>query len=67
MRPLIAANWKLHKTIEESVDTAARLKIILESINDSDILVCPPFTALEEVYRVLKGTNMMLLAHYVFF
>ena len=66
MRPLIAANWKLHKTIEESVDTAARLKIILEGINDRDILVCPPFTALEEVYRVLKGTNMMLGAQDVF-
>ncbi len=66
MRPLIAANWKLHKTVEESVNTAARLKAIVEGVNDRDILVCPPFTALEEVHHVIKGTNIMLGAQDVF-
>ncbi|MBD3312958.1 triose-phosphate isomerase [Candidatus Woesearchaeota archaeon] len=66
MRPFIAANWKLHKTVEESVETAARLKIIIEGVNDRDILVCPPFTALEEIYHVIEGTNIMLGAQDVF-
>ena len=66
MRPLIAANWKLHKTVEESVNTAARLKVILEGLDDRDILLCPPFTALEEVHHVVNGTNLMLGAQDVF-
>jgi len=66
IKPLIAANWKLNKTVKEAVDSAARLKIILSGIKDRDIAICPPFTALEEVHNVIKGTNIMLGAQDVF-
>lgn len=60
IKPLIAANWKLNKTVEEAVDSAAKLKIILQGIKDRDIAIFPPFTALEEVDKVIRGTNIML-------
>ncbi|MBU0536599.1 MAG: triose-phosphate isomerase [Nanoarchaeota archaeon] len=66
MKPLIAGNWKLNKTVEEAVETAARLKIILQGITDKDILICPPFTALDKVHHVIKGTNILLGAQDVF-
>lgn len=66
MRPLIAANWKMNKTVEEAVETAARFKVVLHGVKDADIIVCPPFTALEEVYKVIKSSNIMLGAQDVF-
>ena len=55
-RPLMAGNWKMHKTISEAVDLAEKLKIALPSLPDRDALVCPPFTAVSAVARALKGS-----------
>jgi triosephosphate isomerase (TIM) len=45
-RPLVAANWKMHKTVAESVEFLDRL---LGAVGDRpavDVVVCPPYTAL---------------------
>lgn len=58
--PLIAGNWKMHKTIGE---TDSLLSDLVELNGDSDgveILVCPPFTALETASRALRGTTIKL-------
>ncbi|MCX6707994.1 MAG: triose-phosphate isomerase [Candidatus Woesearchaeota archaeon] len=66
MVPLIAANWKLNKTLEEAVDAASMMKIMLSDVKDKEILICPPFIALAQVYNVIKGSNIMLGAQDVF-
>src|SRR5262245_53966827 len=55
-RPLMAGNWKMHKTIAESVDLVQKLKAALAALPDRDALVCPPFTALAPVAAALKGS-----------
>ena len=51
-RPLIAGNWKMHKTIEESLELVRALVAL--SLPDSvDVAVCPPFTALAAVAEEL--------------
>ena len=55
-RPLMAGNWKMHKTISEAVDLAQKLKAALPSLTDRDALVCPPFTAVAAVAQALKGS-----------
>ena len=45
-RPLIAANWKMHKTVPEAVDYAADLVPRVRDVPDVDIVLAPPFPAL---------------------
>ncbi|MBI4395490.1 MAG: triose-phosphate isomerase [Elusimicrobia bacterium] len=59
-RPLMAGNWKMFKTVSESVDLVKKLKDSLSGVKDRDALVCPPFTALAAVSEVLKGSAVTL-------
>ncbi|MBR9699747.1 triose-phosphate isomerase [Candidatus Woesearchaeota archaeon] len=52
---LIAANWKMHKTIPEAVDFAKKIK---ELKAERDILVCAPFTLLPAVAQELQGSSV---------
>ncbi len=58
--PLIAGNWKMYKTISEAVNLAKELRENLKEVNDCEIVVCPPFTALPSVKNILKGSNISL-------
>ncbi|MCC6765670.1 MAG: triose-phosphate isomerase [Deltaproteobacteria bacterium] len=60
-RPLLAGNWKMHATRPE---TTALIDGIKEAAaaRDRDVLVAPPFTALETAARVLAGTSIGLAA-----
>ncbi|MFA4858859.1 MAG: triose-phosphate isomerase [Candidatus Margulisiibacteriota bacterium] len=64
---LLAGNWKMNKNIQESVALAAALKDKLKDITDKDILICPTFPALFEVYKTVKGSNVMLGAQNMYF
>jgi len=55
----IAGNWKMHKTVSESVALARELKDKLAGCKEK-ILVAPAFTALAAVSEVLKGSNVIL-------
>ena len=59
-RPIIAGNWKLNKSNFEAIDLVTLLKRDLNDVNDVDIVVCPPFTALSDVKDVLTDSNIML-------
>lgn len=59
-RPLVAANWKMNKLVGEAVETATRLKLLVADVGEADIVVCPVFTALEAVGKVLRGSNILL-------
>jgi triosephosphate isomerase len=55
---IMAGNWKMHKTVDESVALVGQLRSALEGVADREILVCPPFTALYAVARALEGSNI---------
>jgi triosephosphate isomerase len=57
---IIAGNWKMNKTVAEAVDLVRSLKIDLASVKEVDIVVCPPFTALCEVSKVILDSNIRL-------
>ena len=59
-KKLIAGNWKMCKITNEAVDLANRLKRGLASVQDVDIVVCPPFTALTSVYDIVMESNIVL-------
>ncbi len=59
-KPLIAGNWKMHKTINEAIDLVNGIKRELLDFESADIAVCPAFTALSSVWEVLINTNIKL-------
>jgi triosephosphate isomerase (TIM) len=67
-RYLMAGNWKMHKTVAEAVELASAIRAGLESRPPQmDVVLCPPFTALQAVAQVLKGTRIALGAQNMHF
>ena len=61
-KPLIAGNWKLHKTLSEAKELAANLAKNLADVTDVDIVVAPVFTALTSVADAIKNSPVKLAA-----
>ena len=59
-RSLIAGNWKMHTTRVEARQLAAAVAESCRDCRDRDVLLAPPFTALEEVSRVIGDTEIIL-------
>ena len=57
---IIAANWKMNKTAAEALALVGNLKLELVNIREVDIVICPPFTALESVSKVILDSNLRL-------
>src|ERR687892_515444 len=52
-RPMMAANWKMNKTVREAEEyTAALLPRAADAEEDVDVVVCAPHTCLHEVGRM---------------
>jgi triosephosphate isomerase len=62
VRPIIAGNWKMNKTIGESVDFAERLRAACQPPPDREVIIAPPFTALRSVAEVIRGYSILLSA-----
>ena len=59
-KPLIAGNWKMNKTIGESISYIKELKEFVTDVQDKEIVVCPPFTALSAVSAEIRASNIAL-------
>jgi triosephosphate isomerase len=59
-KPLIAGNWKMHKTGSQAVEAAGRLKSLVAGAKDVDIMIAPTYTALYQVAQTLKGSAIAL-------
>jgi triosephosphate isomerase len=64
---MIAANWKLNKTIGETEDFINSFIPMVKEITDIDIVLAPPFTSLYTASGLLKGSNIKLAAQNVFY
>jgi triosephosphate isomerase len=57
---IIAGNWKMNKTVAEGLDLVQGLKRELGGVKEVDIVVCPPFTSLGEISKVVLDSNIRL-------
>ncbi|MGH8017205.1 MAG: triose-phosphate isomerase [Opitutaceae bacterium] len=57
---LIAGNWKMNKTASEGAELIRDIVAEVGQQADVDVVVCPPFTALESACRALEGTAIKL-------
>jgi triosephosphate isomerase len=59
--PYIAANWKMHKTVAEAGEFVDALLPRIAA-TQSDVVICPPFTALSAVVERRYGTAVKVAA-----
>ena len=59
-KPIIAGNWKMYKTIPEAIALVDALAGRAGEFGDVEVVICPPFTALEQAAKRLRGTPMAL-------
>ncbi len=64
---LIAGNWKMNCTVESAVQLVTSLRECLGSVAGVEVVVCPPFVALQSVRDVLKETQVRVGAQDVFY
>jgi triosephosphate isomerase (TIM) len=64
-RPLIAGNWKMHKTVAETRAFVADVRARRLPLDEVDAVICPPFTALCAAHEALAGTRIGLGAQNV--
>jgi triosephosphate isomerase len=59
-RPIIAANWKMHKTHLEAIQTVQKLSYLLDKKDAEavEVVVCPPFTALRSIQVLIEGDRL---------
>ena len=60
--PMIAGNWKLHKTLDEATALVSELMPAVAGNNQVEIVVAPVFTALHKVAEAIAGSNIKLAA-----
>jgi triosephosphate isomerase len=65
-KTLIAANWKMHKTVSDAEAFTARLKKSLDELPDCELALFPPFFALPATANALAGTGIAVGAQDVF-
>ncbi len=58
--PIIAGNWKMHKTQEEAFQLASDLKQRLKGLDEVKVIICPPFTALSSVKKAIQNSSILL-------
>ena len=61
-RPLIVGNWKLHKTLGETLELVNAIKAGSENSTEVDIAVAPVFTALSVARAALAESRVGLAA-----
>lgn len=59
-KPIVAGNWKMHKSVDEAVTLASAIKVDLSDCIETEVILCPPFTALKAVGDALSGSNIKL-------
>jgi triosephosphate isomerase len=60
---IIAGNWKMNKDLTEAIQLVSELKSELDGKTlNAEVIVAPPFIALETINSLIKDTNIKLAA-----
>ncbi|MEC8875863.1 MAG: triose-phosphate isomerase [Pseudomonadota bacterium] len=62
MKKLIVANWKMNKTKVSGISLVKSLSAKINRSNRSsrEVVVCPPFTLISEISKILKSSKISL-------
>ncbi len=62
----IAANWKMYKTVDEAVEFVKRLTEKIDTLEDREVVIAPPFTALYPLKDLVSPSWLSLSAQNCF-
>ena len=54
--PFVAGNWKMFKTVHDAVVYAKEFKSLVKDVEDVEIVLAPPFTAIHAVAEAVRNT-----------
>ena len=60
--PFIAGNWKMHKTIAEAEAYIQALLPRVGAVDDVEVVICPPYTALQAMVDSARGSSVQVYA-----
>ncbi len=60
--PLIAGNWKMHKTVAEAEAFIGALLPRVSTADGVDVAICPPFLALSAMVDSTRGSRVQVFA-----
>ena len=62
-KKIVAGNWKMNTTLEKGLQLASEAVNMIsdERVKDTLVVICPPFTHLHAVGKLLAGTKAMAL------
>jgi triosephosphate isomerase len=60
--PFIAGNWKMNKTVAEAEQYIQALLPKVGAIGDVEVVVCPPYTALQAMVDSARGSSVQVYA-----
>jgi len=58
--PLIAGNWKMHKTLGEARELVGGLRAQIDGVHGVEVLICPPFPLLMAMAEAVAGSAIKL-------
>jgi triosephosphate isomerase (TIM) len=65
--PVFAANWKMHKTVQEATSFVREFSSLVKSLTQVELIVAPPFTALAAAAEIARNTSIDIAAQDLYF
>ncbi|MFL1781137.1 Triosephosphate isomerase [Candidatus Hepatincolaceae symbiont of Richtersius coronifer] len=60
-KSIIAGNWKMNGHLADSKEKVTELVNLLKNLDPkADLVICPPYTLISELYRILNDKNINL-------
>ena len=60
--PFVAGNWKMFKTVAETVKYVKEFRNLVKDIDDVEIVLAPPFTALHAAAEAARNSTVCIAA-----
>jgi triosephosphate isomerase len=64
--PLIAGNWKMFKTVHETVVYAKEFRAMVKDLQGVEVVIAPPFTAVHAAAEAVRNSVIAVAAQDVF-
>jgi triosephosphate isomerase (TIM) len=59
-KPVIAGNWKMFKTVKETVQFIEQVKPLVQNNREVEVVIAPPYTALSDAVKTSGGSNVKI-------
>jgi triosephosphate isomerase len=66
-KPLVAANWKMYKTVQEAVVFTKEIRGLVKDIADVEIVLAPPATAVHAVAEAARNSDVEVAGQNLYF